>query len=401
MESATSGNVEGLDLRVDIGTVLTPDYYAKEIEGIFRRSWLVIGHSYDIPQPGDFFTRDLPGLNAALLVVRGKDGRIRAFHNICSHRGSLLVCEPKGSQKAFACGFHGWTYDTQGALLRVTDPDNFQFERTTLGLRPVHCEKWESFIFINLEPTAHPSLREWLGEELFNGYDGYFDNFAPNLPYRTEVRCNWNLAVNSFTENYHTLYLHRHTIPDYQGGDENPLRHLPAMQLLKRHARFSTPANPHHRQRPAEAMAYRYSAPVLPTFITDPEGLPPNVNYQRVDKWAFDAVDLFPNFVFLTGRKWCVEMWFWPLAHDRTTVEISMCLEAPRNLAERVGQDLPTTLAREVMCEDMSLLEQQQTSLDTGALSHFHLNREEIVLAHHYRVGRQMIEELEKSSNGQ
>jgi len=103
MESTASGNLEGLDLKVNIRTILTPDYYAREIEGIFRRSWLVIGHSYDLPQPGDFFTRDLPGLNAALVVVRGKDGRIRAFHNICRHRGSPLVSESKGNQ-AFMAG---------------------------------------------------------------------------------------------------------------------------------------------------------------------------------------------------------------------------------------------------------------------------------------------------------
>jgi phenylpropionate dioxygenase-like ring-hydroxylating dioxygenase large terminal subunit len=399
MESTATGNAEGLDLKVDIRTVLTPDYYAKEIAGIFRRSWLVIGHSYDIPQPGDFFTRDLPGLNAALLVVRGKDGRIRAFHNICRHRGSPLVSERKGSQKAFACGFHGWTYDTQGALLRVTDPENFQFDCTRLGLLPVHCEEWETYVFINLAPTPPISLREWLGK-LYEGYSGYFDGFASAEPYRTEARCNWNLAVNSFTENYHTLYLHRHTIPDYQGGDENPLRHLPAIELMQRHARFSTPANPHHRQRRAEVIAFSYSAPVLPTFVQDYAGLPPQVNYQRVSPWAFDAVELFPNFVFLPGNRWCVELWFWPLAYNRTMVEMTLCLEAPRNLAERVGQEMPVTLAREVMCEDMSLLEAQQASLETGALSHFHLNQEEILLAHHYRVGREMIEQMEHRANG-
>jgi len=281
----------------------------------------------------------------------------------------------------------------------VTDPENFQFDRTKLGLLPVHCEEWESYLFVNLAPTPPVSLREWLGE-LHEGFAGYFDGFATTEPYRTEVRCNWNLAVNSFTENYHTLYLHRHTVPDYQGGDENPLRHLPAIELMSRHARFSTPANPHHRQRRTEAIAYRYSAPVLPTFVQDAAGLPPQVNYKHVSPWAFDVVELFPNFVVLPGNRWCVEMWFWPLAHDRTMVEVSMCLAAPRNLAERVGQEFPTTLAREVMCEDMSLLEAQQASLETGALEHFHLNQEEILLAHHYHVGREMIEEMGRRANG-
>ncbi|HTW89763.1 MAG TPA: aromatic ring-hydroxylating dioxygenase subunit alpha [Candidatus Binataceae bacterium] len=398
MDSAVAGNVQGLDLKVDIRTVLSKEYFEQERAGIFRRAWLPISHTYSIPRPGDYLVRKLPGLDTALLIVRGSDGRVRAFHNICRHRGSPLAAEPGGNRKAFACGFHGWVYDTAGKLLRVTDEENFHFDKSGLGLIPVHCEEWETLIFVNLASRPPMTLREWLGEELFDGYAGYFDGFSPTPPYRTEVNCNWNLAVNSFTENYHTLYLHRHTMPDYQGGEENPLRHLPAMELMKRHARYSTPANPYHRQRPAEALAYSYTRPVIPTFVQDFAGLPPNVNYRRVSNWAFDVVELFPNYVFLTGKNWFVEMWFWPLTHNRTVFEGALCLQPPRNLAEKAAQAMPTTLAREVICEDMSLLESQQASLETGALTQFHLNDEEILLAHHYRVSREMIAEFEKSN---
>jgi len=393
MGTPITGRTEGLYLKIDIRTILSDEYFEQERTRIFRRAWLPIGHNYDLRRPGDFMVRELPGLGVNLLIVRGKDGKLRAFHNICRHRGNPLVAEKCGRQNAFACGFHGWVYDTAGALQHVTDDENFHFDQSGLGLIPVQCEEWSTFVFVNLAPTPHVSLREWLGDELADGYGDYFEKFAPTQPYRTEVNCNWNLAVNSFTENYHTLYLHRHTMPDYQGGAENPLRHLPAMELMRRHARYSTPANPYHRQRPAEAIAYRYSTPVIPTFITNPAGLPPNVNYNRVENWAFDVVELFPNFVFLTGRGWFVEMWFWPLSADQTIFEGALCLEPARTLANRVGQEMPNTLAREVICEDMSLLESQHSSLRTGALAHFYLNQEEILLAHHYRVSREMIAE--------
>jgi phenylpropionate dioxygenase-like ring-hydroxylating dioxygenase large terminal subunit len=99
MDSAVGGNLQGLDLTVDIRTVLSKEYFEKELAGIFRRAWLPIGHNYSIPRPGDYFVRKLPGLETALLIVRGTDGPVRAFHNICRHRGSPLVTEPGGNQK--------------------------------------------------------------------------------------------------------------------------------------------------------------------------------------------------------------------------------------------------------------------------------------------------------------
>jgi phenylpropionate dioxygenase-like ring-hydroxylating dioxygenase large terminal subunit len=93
------GNLHGLDLTVGIRTVLSKEYLEKELAGIFRRAWLLIGHNYSIPRPGDYFVRKLPGLDTSLLIVRGTDGRVRAFHNIRRHRGSPLVAEPGGNQK--------------------------------------------------------------------------------------------------------------------------------------------------------------------------------------------------------------------------------------------------------------------------------------------------------------
>jgi phenylpropionate dioxygenase-like ring-hydroxylating dioxygenase large terminal subunit len=99
MDSAVAGNLQGLDLTMDIRTVVSKEYFEKELAGIFRRAWLPIGHNYSIPRPGDYFVRKLPGLETALLIVRGTDGPVRAFHNICRHRGSPRVAEPGGNQK--------------------------------------------------------------------------------------------------------------------------------------------------------------------------------------------------------------------------------------------------------------------------------------------------------------
>ena len=97
-----------------------PELWQKEIDAIFRKSWFMIGRVDQIPEPGDFFTYELPVFRHALLIVRGKDGQVNAFHNVCTHRGRKLVDTPKGERNAhgkrmnFVCGFHAWTFDIEG-----------------------------------------------------------------------------------------------------------------------------------------------------------------------------------------------------------------------------------------------------------------------------------------------
>lgn len=84
-----------------------------------------MGRVEELPNPGDYYVRELAVCRTSVLVMRGRDGKINAFHNMCSHRGNKLVWEPKGNSRAHACKFHGWTYDTSGKLIGVPDEKNF------------------------------------------------------------------------------------------------------------------------------------------------------------------------------------------------------------------------------------------------------------------------------------
>src|SRR5713226_8348093 len=96
---------------VPIEPCISPAYFARERERLFRRVWLNVGREEEIPQAGDYFVRDIAVENTSILVVRGKDGGIRAFHNMCSHRGNKVVWDTRGSCQALSCKFHGWTYN--------------------------------------------------------------------------------------------------------------------------------------------------------------------------------------------------------------------------------------------------------------------------------------------------
>src|SRR5450755_1772984 len=137
------------------------EVWARENERVFARAWQVVGRREQLTKPGDFFTTEL--LGEPLLLVRGVQGELRGFYNVCRHRAGPPA-EGCGSRKLFRCGYHGWTYGLDGALISATEiagVDGFRPEE--FALKPVRTEEWFNFIFVNLDPEARP-LRECLGE---------------------------------------------------------------------------------------------------------------------------------------------------------------------------------------------------------------------------------------------
>lgn len=389
----TAYRPENLKTKVDLASMLTPEHYALEREKIFRRAWLTIGHDDDLPEPGSYFVYDVPTFNASLLVVRGQDNKVRAFHNACRHRGNKLVREGEGCRKSFMCNFHGWVFSSEGKLQVMTDPHMFeQVDKEDYGLIPVHCEVWENLIFVNFDERPRETLQEWLGPEFWDQYRGYWSLHRKVASYSFELNANWHLGVNSFTEGYHTLYLHKNTARDYQGGRINPQRHRPHMELMKRHHRYSAPGNPDHRILPVEEIAIKYGRKLLPAFDFDFSMLPPGVNPSRYEYWAFDVVELFPNFVVITGNHFRAELTFWPIDHGRTLVTNRTYNYHPRNLGERLSQDYFRARGRDVVREDLNTLEAQQQMLSAGVMPHVLLSRQEMALQHHFAVTTDMLE---------
>ncbi len=118
VETLFRGDAGSLEAWVPLHEKITAERFAGEREKIFRRSWLYIGKATTLTQPGSYFVKELPTLNASLVVVRGTDGKVRAFHNICRHRGNKLIREGSGCEAAIRCGFHGWAYSTRRRVHR-------------------------------------------------------------------------------------------------------------------------------------------------------------------------------------------------------------------------------------------------------------------------------------------
>ena len=119
-----------------------------ERDTVFRNHWQIACHVSDIPNSGDYFTFDLCGERA--LIVRGQDGEVRGFHNICRHRGSRVVADEKGTCKgALVCPFHGWVYNLDGTLRGAAQPQTFpDLDKVEFGLKPIDLEVWNGLVFI-------------------------------------------------------------------------------------------------------------------------------------------------------------------------------------------------------------------------------------------------------------
>ena len=177
---------------------ISPEHYELERKAIFARTWLNVGRVEQLPRAGSYFTREIHAVPASVVVVRGTDGEVRAFHNICRHRGNKLVWqdypreETAGTCRQFTCKYHGWRYGLDGSCNFVQqEREFFDLDREAFGLVPVRCDVWEGFIFVNLDADDATPLRDYLGR-FGAGLEGYpFGEMTQAFNYRAEVGSNW------------------------------------------------------------------------------------------------------------------------------------------------------------------------------------------------------------------
>jgi phenylpropionate dioxygenase-like ring-hydroxylating dioxygenase large terminal subunit len=183
--------------------------FRKEIDDIFLKVPLCVGLTADVPEPGDFQAFEIVG--RPVLVVRGDDGVVRTFLNVCRHRGARVTEEACGNAKRFMCQYHFWTYDRAGRLDAVTQPETFGDVDAT-GLVELPTEEIVGVIFAVLDPDATIDAAAWLGGMVSSL--GALD-LARLYPYRTFTYLespNWKLAADGYLDGYHLGYLHKKSI---------------------------------------------------------------------------------------------------------------------------------------------------------------------------------------------
>ena len=198
-----------------------------ERQKVFGGTWQVVARADQLAQPGAYVTADLAG--EPLVVVRGSDGQLRAFYNVCRHHAAAVVTEDQGIATIFRCPYHGWSYGLDGSLKGAPEFEGVcGFDRGSNGLVPVRVETWEQFVFVNLDPKAVP-LADFLG--------GLVRRVAPlglsSLHFferrSYSLKCNWKVFVDNYLDGgYHVPHLHKglNSVLDYkQYTIENEVRY--------------------------------------------------------------------------------------------------------------------------------------------------------------------------------
>ncbi len=192
---------------LDARTYCDPDVYQRERQSIFGREWLLLGHERELAKPGDTVAGTIAGF--PLFVIRGKDGRLVAFHNVCRHRAGILVEDGASHCAAIRCRYHGWLYDLDGRLQRRPGfAEDDAFDGAALSLYPVKVESWRGFVFVNLDAAAGP-LAAGLGDLATATADLAIERYAFHARKSFDLAFNWKTYTDNYLEGYHIPYMHK------------------------------------------------------------------------------------------------------------------------------------------------------------------------------------------------
>jgi phenylpropionate dioxygenase-like ring-hydroxylating dioxygenase large terminal subunit len=361
--------------QVPVEYYTSPDIYKREQDMIFRRAWLMVGRVEEVANPGDFVVRDLPTLDAKVIIARGKDGVIRAFHNACSHRSVALVCEERGNALTFRCPYHAWMYGIDGSLRAVPSEQDFpHVDKAKNGLAQVHLDTWNGFVFLNFAEQPEVTLQEFLaGIDLM--LDGApFEQFTFYQQVTDEIDCNWKNLVNAFAEGYHVAILHQNTLRPAVIPKENP--HLSYLDI-KNFGPHSAGTVQRNFDYNPEGVTLRWVyAQMLPTSAPDKQAIAegragffehPGINRLKVPNFGTETITIFPNISIQPLANGYLFYQFWPLSHNRMRTEVRIySRHAPRTLREEFAMANTLAATRDVVIEDMAMSRLQQVGLQSG-----------------------------------
>ncbi len=186
-----------------------PSVHARELERIFHRSWCYVGHESELADAGDFFVERVA--QQPVVVVRGEDGEVRAFFNVCQHRGHELLQGSGSLRTGITCPYHGWTYGLDGSLRSARLTDRLRdFDRSCFSLRRLAVARCAGLILVNLDDTASDFDADMAGlEATILDHLPRMPEFAAAYRFDFDIAANWKLVVDNFSEGYHIPVAHR------------------------------------------------------------------------------------------------------------------------------------------------------------------------------------------------
>jgi carnitine monooxygenase subunit len=340
-------------------------FFALEREKLFLTHWQVAGHINDLPAAGDWLSFDMLGERA--VIMRDQDGEVRAFHNLCRHRGARVVDGDKGNCKgALVCPFHGWVYNLDGSLRGPAQPSSFgNLNRADFGLKPVELEIFHGFLFIRFAPGPQPSVAEMLApySEDFGAYR--CANILPlDVPHwATDLPVNWKSVRDVDNEGYHVPMAHP-ALQDLYGRTYRDLHLEDGLNVSIGHF--------------GDAPARRWSVKHYLKVAERQEWLPPHL------QTAWTYYGLFPNAVFAFTPESAQYYQEIPVSPGLTRITGRIYRQPNESRAMRVARYLAYRIDRDTSAEDQQLSIWSNESMRSTAFEGFHLSDLEYGLKRHH-----------------
>ena len=352
-----------------------PEFFEAEKKAFLRAAPQVVCHESEIPEASEW--RTLEYLGESMIVIRGDDGRVRAFSNVCRHRGSRLVDGTAGCSKVLTCPYHAWSYARDGRLVGVPHRQEYpDLQTETLGLKPVALENWRGFLFVTLEPGV-PSIAEMMGpyEDEIAPYR--FEELKPLAPLRLRPRqLNWKTIADNYSDHLHIPVGHPGLTRLF--GKSYRIEAKDWVDKMEGDLVDKESANPSER-------AYQ-------RFLPKVDHLPST--HQR--KWLY--YKLFPNVAFDIYADQVDFMQFLPVsATEKLLREISYGLPDDRR-EMKAARYLNWRINRRVNAEDTQLITRVQLGMQSASYEAGPLGTSEVCLRSFSRKLRRMIPEARLSS---
>ena len=328
-----------------------PEFFQVEMKRLIRPAWQIVCHAGDLERPGDW--RSLDYLGESVIAIRGGDGRVRAFANVCRHRGSRLVDGEQGCARRLTCPYHGWTYGADGALIGIPNREQYAaLDAAEWGLVPVELEQWYGFLFVRLEPGG-PAIAEMMAP-----YE------AELAPYRLEdVRALGRITMRPRPVNW------KNVADNYSDGLHIPVAHPGLTRLFGGDYRVEAGE---HVDRMSGDLVDRPSANLTERAY---QALLPADAGRR---WLY--FKLWPNFAFDLYPDQIDFMHFVPVGPTETMIrEISYALPDDRR-AMRASRYLNWRINRRVNAEDTELIERVQKGMRSSLYTPGPLGESEVCL---------------------
>ena len=320
-----------------------PKFYDLEMRHVFHTTWLYAAHVSELPKDGSYKLFEQMGLS--IIISRGSDGQIRAFRNVCRHRGAALVTEKQGTARRFICPYHAWGFSTEGELKSVPEAHNFAcLNKAERPLFQVKCEVWRGFIYINLDDSAG-SLEDFMAPLSRQLEDFPIGDMVVKDEIVVEIDSNWKTSYDNFLEIYHVNTVHAKSLAPFLDSKSFTI------SLFKHgHARFVT------RKRGGQSF-----------FSAGNEDQAPSDFTARFKDHVF-ALPFFPNgFTALDPVGFSFQT-FWPAGPGKMIMVATMMGWKKDDEEDRAFWKSMVANQNSVLAEDIALFATIQRSYEQGEL---------------------------------